>query len=242
MKLEERNMTEDLRLRHDELTENPTPRVPVCLALDTSGSMGAENKIYELNQGVAEFFGAIRKDEVARYAAEIAIVTFGDSVQKVLDFANIDRQRVPLLQPYGNTPMGFAVCQCLDLLEQTKRVYSQMGVDYYQPWLVLMTDGEPTDDIQEAVSRCRDLIFKRKLTLFPIGIGAQANLQILSQFSPNLPPLRVQQTDFGRFFAWLSKSVNAVFNSNPGDAASASLGELCYKNMDWVTVFMNGNR
>ena len=31
-------------IRKEELVNNPTPRVPICLCLDTSGSMGAFEK------------------------------------------------------------------------------------------------------------------------------------------------------------------------------------------------------
>ena len=38
-------------VRMEDLVNNPTARVPVCLCLDVSGSMSGE-KISELNQGI----------------------------------------------------------------------------------------------------------------------------------------------------------------------------------------------
>lgn len=231
-------MADDLRLRLDELTENPTARVPVCLALDTSGSM-AGTKLQELNAALASFYDTVRKDEMASISAELAIVTFGQTVAKVTDFSNVNRQRVPALIANGATPMGAAVAMGLDMLDQAKRVYSQMGVDYFQPWLVLMTDGEPTDDITDAVRRCRELVSKRKLTVFPIAIGNDANLHTLQSFSPNLPPLRMESTDLRRFFAWLSMSITNASMSNPGDKQAATLGETAFRKatVDWHTGF-----
>jgi uncharacterized protein YegL len=231
-------MANDLRLRLDELTENPTARVPVCLALDTSGSM-AGAKILELNAAIHSFYNAVRSDEMASISAEIAIVTFGSTVTKTMDFAGANRQRVPVLQASGATPMGAAVCMGLDMLDQAKRVYSEMGVDYFQPWLVLMTDGAPTDDITPAVRRCRELVLGRKLTVFPVAIGADANLHNLASFSPNLPPLRIESTDFRRFFAWLAMSITTASLSNPGDKEAASFGETAFRKatVDWHTGF-----
>ena len=37
-----------------DLIDNPTPRVPVCLCLDTSGSMSG-SPINELNEGIKLF-------------------------------------------------------------------------------------------------------------------------------------------------------------------------------------------
>lgn len=234
-------MADSMRLRLEELTENPTARIPVCLALDTSGSMEG-SKISELNAAVEAFFQSIRNDEMASISAEIAVVTFGGSVTKILDFAGIDRQHFPRLSAGGGTPMGEAVSISLDMLEQAKRVYSQMGIDYYQPWLVLMTDGETTDSISTAAARCTQMIANRKLTIFPIAIGNDANLNNLSAFSPNLKPLRMQETDLRRFFSWLSKSTSKVILSNPGDKEAIRCGEIEFEKLGatWDDVFKNG--
>jgi uncharacterized protein YegL len=234
-------MANSMRLRLEELTENPTARIPVCLALDISGSMEG-SKIRELNAAVESFFQSIRNDEMASISAEIAIVTFGGNVRQVLDFAGIERQHIPRLSASGGTPMGEAVNMSLDMLEQAKRVYSQMGIDYYQPWLVLMTDGESTDNINSAAARCSQLIANRKLTIFPIAIGSDANLSNLRAFSPNLKPLRMEETDLRRFFSWLSKSTSKVIMSNPGDKEAISCGETEFEKLGatWHDVFKNG--
>lgn len=205
----------ELAIRLDELTENPSARVPVCLVLDTSGSMSGR-PIDELNKGIKLFFRAIQEDEVARYSAEIAVVTFGDTVKQLLDFGSVEKQQVPTLCAGGYTPMGEAVNVALKLLEDRKNMYSTVGIDYYQPWMVLMTDGEPTDDIGAASQKTRKLVESRKLTVFPIGIGANANLTLLSQFSPRNKPLSLNGLNFKAFFEWLSKSVNITSQSVPG--------------------------
>ncbi|KAA0985152.1 VWA domain-containing protein [Pseudomonas sp. ANT_J28] len=215
-------MQEDYLLRQEDLAENPTTRVPVCLVLDVSRSMEGE-PIAELHSGVQMFFEAIRDDEVAQYAAEVCIVTFGGTAQKVLDFSSISRQDVPPLVASGMTPMGHAVSIALDLLEARKEDYQRAGVDYFQPWMVLMTDGEPTDDIGEAAARVTSMISKRKLTVFPIAIGAAANLQSLAQFSPTRPPLRLKGLHFNEFFDWLSRSVSRASQSTPGDAVALDI-------------------
>ncbi|MEB0048412.1 MULTISPECIES: VWA domain-containing protein [unclassified Pseudomonas] len=215
-------MQEDYVIRQEDLIENPTARVPICLVLDVSGSMEGD-PIAELHAGVQMFFEAIRKDDVAQYAAEISIVTFGGTAQKVLDFSDINRQDVPPLVASGLTPMGHAVNIALDLLEARKEDYQRAGVDYYQPWMVLMTDGEPTDDIGSAAARVASLISQRKLSVFPIAIGTAVNMQSLSQFSPTRPPLRLKGLNFNQFFDWLSRSVSRVSQSTPGEEVALDI-------------------
>jgi len=212
-------MNEEFIIRQQELVENPTPRVPICLVLDVSGSMSGQ-PIDELQEGVRMFFDAIREDDVAQYAAEIAIVTFGGVARKALDFFAINRQEVPTMYAEGSTPMLEALDLALDLLEARKTEYRNAGVDYYQPWMVLMTDGMPDSSIDSAANRISELVRSKKLTVFPIAIGEGANTVELARLSPNRPPLRLKGLNFREFFLWLSRSVSRVSQSTPGESVT----------------------
>ena len=216
-------MSNELVVYAQELLENPTPRVPIVLCLDTSYSMDGA-PIRELANGVKLFYASVCADEIARYSAEIAIVTFGNQgVQRVADFGPVEGQPELNFVAGENTPMGQAVCEALDSLENRKREYQKAGVDYYQPWLVLMTDGMPTDNVNEAVNRVVDLVNAKKLSVFPIGIGDGADMNTLSSFSPSRPPLRLIGLEFRKFFEWLSASVQRVSASTPGQSVPLDL-------------------
>lgn len=209
-------MNDDLILRQEELVENPTARLPVCLVLDTSASMtGAP--ITELQEGVNTFFAQLLADDVAKYSAEVAVVTFGGNVDMVVDFAAVTRQTVPSLTAGGMTPMGEAVEKALELLRTRKEEYKRAGVDYYQPWLVIMTDGAPTDNISKASRLVDELVRGKKLAVFAIGIGKDADMNELAKLSGGRPPLKLKGLEFGQFFLWLSASVARVSQSVPGN-------------------------
>lgn len=245
-------MDSNMLFRVEDLVNNPTPRVPICLCLDTSGSMGAvegecvptgetvfedgrtwnivtggTSRIQELQKGVELFYDAIREDEVAVYSAEICIVTFNSKPNCVMDFANIERQTdIPQLEAVGDTAMGEGVNLALDLLEKRKQEYKDKGVDYYQPWLVLMTDGVPNgseNEMSKAVARTVEMVNNRKLTVFPIAIGDESDISALSKFSPKRPPLKLQGLKFREFFAWLSQSVSKTSQSTPGETIKLDL-------------------
>lgn len=245
-------MNNNTLLRIEDLVNNPTPRVPICLCLDTSGSMGAvegecvptgetifedgrtwtivtggTSRINELQKGVELFYDAIRDDEIAVYSAEICIVTFNSKAECVMDFANIKRQTdIPELDAVGDTAMGEGVNLALDLLEKRKQEYKDKGVDYYQPWLVLMTDGVPNgaaSEMSRAVARTVEMVNNRKLTVFPIAIDNESDISALAKFSPKRPPLKLQGLKFREFFAWLSKSVSKTSQSTPGETIKLDL-------------------
>lgn len=214
-------MALNLLLRKEDLVNNPTARVPVCLCLDVSSSMcGAP--INELNEGVGLFYEAIKADEIAFYSAEISIVSFGAGGAKCIqDFSSLTLEpNAPTLVADGYTPLGEAVNLALDMLERRKSEYSDNGVDYYQPWLVVMTDGAPNGDkmeLERAIERTNSLIKQRKLTIFPIGIGEAADMNVLAKLSPERQPLKLKGLHFREFFSWLSKSVSRVSASTPGE-------------------------
>ncbi len=85
-----------LNIGADDLVDNPTPRVPVSLCLDTSGSMGG-SPIEERVRGVNLFYDAIDEDDDAHDSAEINIVEFNSSAGLVHDFASIERLLAHLL-------------------------------------------------------------------------------------------------------------------------------------------------
>ena len=203
----------------DELADNPTKRVPVCLCLDTSGSMDG-SPISELNDGVKAFYDAINDDDVAKSAADVCIVTFGyNGVVENQGFQSIDGEIAPSFYAGGNTPMGAAVEKALDLLESRKSEYRNSGVDYFQPWLVIITDGAPTDNIDRAASRSSDMANNGKLTIFPIGVGG-ANMDTLRRFSPKRNPMKLKGLHFKEFFEWLSKSISITSHSRAGDSVN----------------------
>ena len=211
-------MSEDFSVTGSDLVENPTPRVPVVLCLDTSGSMAGE-PIRELADGVNLFQESVRKDEIARYAAEISVVSFSDgAARRHSDFASADRYETIEFEAYGNTPMARGVLMAMDLLDSRRSEYRSAGVDYYQPWLVLMTDGVPTENIHAAVLRVQEQVKAKRLSVFAIGVGGDADMDVLARFSPNRDPLRLQGLEFGKFFEWLSQSVQRVSASMPGEA------------------------
>lgn len=234
-------------LRMEDLLDNPTPRIPICLCLDTSSSMlrivegetvstgeqvykdgrtwnvvsGGISALKKLEEGVRHFYQAINDDEVARYGAEICVVTFDSTVRTLSDYATVDIvSSAPELKANGNTAMGEGVQHALDLLEDRKKQYQEAGVDYYQPWLVLMTDGEPNGSqevLEETIQRTVSLVNDKKLTIFPIGVGPEADLVTLGRFSPTRPALKLDGMKFHEFFEWLSQSVSVVSQSMPGD-------------------------
>ena len=199
-----------------DLQTNTATRVPVVLCLDVSGSM--YNCIGDLNRGVAAFYEAVRNDEVARDSCEIAIVTFASYVNVAEDFELVAHKQDPSFSANGGTDMTGGVAKALELLEARKQQYKDNGVEYYQPWLVIMSDGEPNDmaSVKELQQRTRQMEDDKKLTVFGVFIGNDSGKETLAGFSKR-GAMSLKGNNFKDFFEWLGRSVSIVGQSQKGE-------------------------
>lgn len=199
-----------------EFAGNPDPRCAVVLLLDTSGSMSGQ-PIIELNKGLVTFQQELSQDHLASRRVEVAIITFDSSVNTVQNFVTLDQFNPPYLSATGVTAMGQAIEKGLNLLESRKAVYRNQGIGYYRPWVLLITDGGPTDNWQNAAQMVRQFAANKSVQFYAVGVQG-ADMNTLSQIAPiDTPPLMLQGLNFQALFEWLSNSMSGVSRSKPGD-------------------------
>lgn len=208
----------DTTFADTEFAENPAPRCPVILLLDTSGSMSG-NPIRELNQGLISFKEEIMNDSMARKRVEVAVIHFGP-VSISNEFVTVEEYTPSQLSASGGTPMGQAIETALDLLKTRKESYKRNAIPYYRPWIFLITDGGPTDNWKNAAHLVHQGEESKAFMFYAVGIQG-ADFNVLRQISAR-DPLALKELRFRDLFAWLSSSLKSVSQSNPGELVPLS--------------------
>jgi uncharacterized protein YegL len=207
-------MSEDPKLEEIEFAENPEPRCPCVLLLDTSGSMSG-HATKALGQGLRTFKDALIQDPLASRRVEIAIVTFDTSVNVVQDFVTADQYEPTPLSAGGATAMGTAVITGLDMVQNRKIQYRENGITYYRPWIFMITDGEPQGEageiIEQATQRIQTEEENKGVAFFAVGVEG-ANMEKLQAIASRAP-VKLNGLNFGEMFIWLSASMQRVSHS-----------------------------
>ena len=197
-----------------EFAENPEPRCPCILLLDTSGSMqGAP--IAALNEGLRQFRSNLAQDGLASRRVEVAVVTFNSEVKIAADFITANQFEPPTLTAQGMTHMGAAIHRALDMLQSRKAQYRANGVAYYRPWVFLITDGapqgEPDEMVAQAAQRIREDETAKRVAFFAVGVE-NADMERLAALSVRAP-VKLNGLNFVEMFVWLSASIARVSQS-----------------------------
>ncbi|CAN5476614.1 VWA domain-containing protein [soil metagenome] len=230
--------------------DNTQQRCPCVLLVDTSGSMGeivsrsgaslgytiqqdgqtynavsgGTTRIDLVNEGLRAYQADLMSDTLASLRVEVSIITFGGKVETVMPFTTARDFTPPPLQASGETPMGAAILQSIDAVEERKRVLKQNGIDYLRPWIFLITDGAPNHDDpwKSAAEKVLEGEASKKFSFFAVGVEG-ANFEILGQFSKVRQPAKLKGYSFKEMFLWLSSSQRAMSQSSPGQEQNVVL-------------------
>ncbi len=175
---------------------------------DCSGSMAVDGKIQALNTAIREALPEMRKvaDENPNAQVLVRAVAFSDGARwHVATPTPVDSFTWPPLEAGGMTDMGAALKEVAAQLKMPP-----MSDRALPPVLVLLSDGQPTDDFSLGLKELLEQPWARKSVRIAIALGNDADLDPLRQFIGNveLQPLEARNAaDLVRFIKWASTAV-----------------------------------
>jgi uncharacterized protein YegL len=196
----------EFRAYEDEILppEEQATRNLVVILIDNSGSMTesgfspTRTRLAELNDALRSFL-TVSMHEVPQLEmnGEIAIAVFAyrqvdwmaldgkNALGSPFHYARYIRSYTAIEPTNGTTPMNLAVQAGLQAIEERKRSLASTGfVHESRPVMFLLTDGESSNDMSEALQLLRQAEDAKKVLFFALGVG-QANDDEMRKIAPN---------------------------------------------------------
>lgn len=210
------NEFESLLSQDLDFAKNKSNRIMICLCIDCSASMLRQGAMKKVNDGMAAFLEKTNSDTLSRDAADICIVSFGDTAQLVSDFGTAEEalrnlRAQPILPVGANTVLAAGVNMTLDHLATHQAQLSAVNNNSYIPWLIIISDGDSTErpaDVNAAAERVRKLLRAHELKTMCLNIGSGSNS--LPAFTLDGKVGRLDNLRVTDFFDMLSRNVSSA--------------------------------
>jgi uncharacterized protein YegL len=195
-------------------------RLPVYLLLDCSESMIGEG-ISALQSGMDALLRSLRTDPHALETVWLSCITFDREARLVFPLTELTEVQAPKLRVRPGTALGAALELCSERIQKEvqKTTASQKGD--WRPLIVVITDGQPTDDWSSALRKLGTGVKPRPANIYAIGCGDDvdtASLQKLTEIVLHMPDM--SEDKFKKLFVWLTASVtegsHGVHETNDG--------------------------
>lgn len=199
--------------------------LPVILLADCSGSMSEDGKIESLNHAIRTMIHVLAGADDRDSEIHLAIIGVGGEAAELRNpFTPVSELAYVPLRAWGETPTGSALELAVQLISDNETI----PANAHHPILVLVTDGYPTDDFDQALDRFERTELGAGSTRFALGIGADARRDHLERFASDgdAGVLGTEQiADIDRFFRFVTRTVASRLPAmTTGRASTGSLG------------------
>lgn len=206
---------------NDFIIQRPRP-LPVIIAVDRSGSMIKEGKIDALNLALRNFITSIQKESSDKVDIQVALFSFGSNEPTCdLELTPVKEVVCPEYKAAGRTPLGSSLSMIKQLIEDKEKIPSRA----YKPTVVLITDGIPTDQYQDALLAFTYEGRSSKTIRVAMAIGDDADKDMLLKFvsDPDYLISGENATDIKNFFNFVTMSVSQRVRSQTPDKVKFSV-------------------
>lgn len=146
---------------------------------------GGTSKIQILNDAVRRMIDSFAAEERMETEFLISVITFGDRVAQHIALGTASSIKWTDMEADGCTAMGAAFSLAKKLLEDRDVIPSRA----YRPTLVLVSDGQPTDDWEQPLETLINEGRSAKCFFMAMGIGENSGTLVLERFIGRTPVL-----------------------------------------------------
>lgn len=170
---------------YDKAVEVPRRTMVLFFLVDTSGSMSGA-KIGTVNTAIENVIPELKElsESNADSQVKIAVLQFSTGAQWMYNEPiEAENFRWNYLDAGGLTSFGEACAELNSKLSRSAFMSDASGS--FAPAIFLMSDGEPTDNYQDALNKLKQNNWFKKSIKVALAIGEQANKIVLEEFVGN---------------------------------------------------------
>ncbi len=206
--------------------------------IDASDSMSYGGKVETLNNAIRESIPHIK--EIAREtegSIKIHALSFSTGARWIVRNVDVRDFTWENIVTKGVTDMG----RGFEILAEKLETEFQ-GARGYQPVMILLSDGLPTDDYESGLKKLKETKWGSKAIRISIAIGSETDMDVLQDFIGDsfrgeLKPLLAKNaSDLKNYIRWASTtvstaSINPVKNTIPLPPTLDS--DINVEELDW---------
>ena len=187
-----------------------TRRLPIYLLVDCSESMAGE-AIEDVQWGVQTMIQALCDDPLAIETAYLSVITFAGRARQVVPLTEVLEFKPVQFRVQTGTSLGAALRLLVKCLERDIQKTTASVKGDYKPIVILLTDGQPTDDWEQAADQIKTPNTPKIANIYAVACGPDADTDILRRVTDIVLQMKAMSKDAWRkLFVWLTASVQTT--------------------------------
>jgi uncharacterized protein YegL len=171
--------------------------------------------------GVETMLRTLRADPHALETVWVSCIAFDSQARLLFPLTELTDVQPPKLSVRPGTAIGAALNLCADRIQMEVNHTTANQKGDWRPLIILITDGQPTDDWSSAMKRLGHKVKPRPANIYAIGCGDDVDTQSLAELTDIVLHMPEMTEDkLKKLFVWLTASVTegslGVHEANEG--------------------------
>lgn len=169
--------------------------------------------IRHLEEGMRQIIQELRSDPYALETVFVSIIAFAGKAEVIAPLTELYMFYPPVFPIGGGTSLRAALDMLMDRIDSEVQKTTLEKKGDWKPIVFLFTDGNPTDNFDEAADRWNRR-YRSSCQLVAVSIGDNTDTSVLGRITDTVMSLKTTDAEsFRKFFKWVTATVKTTSQS-----------------------------